>query len=68
MISLKTKQVGFGEYQIFKLKLGECPYLPCKMTIAAFSAYMGCLFTFPFAVMSKEMIEYWPKENGVCTW
>lgn len=38
------------------------------MTIAAFSAYMGCLFTFPFAVMSKEMIEYWPKENGVCTW
>ena len=26
------------------------------------------LFTFPFAVMSKEMIEYWPKENGVCTW
>lgn len=49
-------------------KLGECPYLPCKITIAAFSAYLGCLFTFPFAVISKEMIEYWPKENGVCSW
>lgn len=44
------------------------PYLPCKMSIAAFSAYLACAFTYPWAVMSREMVELWPKEKGgVCT-
>jgi len=44
------------------------PYLPCKMGIAAFSAYIACAFTYPWAVMSREMVELWPKEKGgVCT-
>jgi len=45
------------------------PYLPCKIAIAGFSAYLACAFTYPWAVLSREMIELWPKEKGgVCTW
>jgi len=50
-------------------RVGDVPYLPCKMSIAAFSSYLTCVLTYPWAVMAREMIEYWPKEkNGVCTW
>ncbi len=38
------------------------------MAIAAFSAYLACAFTYPWAVMAREMVELWPKEKGgVCT-
>ena len=45
------------------------PYLPCKVGIAAVSAYLGCFFTYPWAVVAREMVDLWPKEQGgVCTW
>jgi hypothetical protein len=43
-------------------KVGEIPYFPCKVSIAAFSAYVGCAFTYPWAVTAREMIELWPKD------
>jgi hypothetical protein len=43
--------------------------LPCKIVNAAFTSYLACAFTYPFAVTAREMIELWPKDKGgVCTW
>lgn len=50
-------------------RVGEVPYLPCKIVNAAFTSYLACAFTYPFAVTAREMIELWPKDKGgVCTW
>lgn len=31
-------------------RVGDCPYYPFKVIIAAFSAYLGCVFSYPWAV------------------
>lgn len=50
-------------------RVGEMPYFPCKVAIAAFSAYLACAFSYPWAVTIREMVDFWPKEKGgVCTW
>lgn len=50
-------------------RVGELPYFPCKTAIAAFTSYLTCAFTYPFAVTAREMIELWPKDKGgICTW
>ena len=50
-------------------QVGEMPYTPCKYALGAFTAYLACAFTYPFAVTSRQMIELWPKDKGgVCTW
>ena len=53
----------------FIIKVGEVPYLPCKIAIAAGSAYLGCFFTYPWYMTAREMVDLWPKDQGgVCTW
>lgn len=33
------------------------------------SVYFGCVFSYPWAVVIREMVEFWPKDKGgVCTW
>jgi hypothetical protein len=32
------------------------PYFPCKVAIAAFSAYLACAFSYPWAVTIREMV------------
>lgn len=33
------------------------------------SSYIALVFSYPFAVTAKNMIDFWPKEKGgVCTW
>lgn len=33
------------------------------------STYFACVFSYPWAVTIREMVELWPKEKGgVCTW
>ena len=49
-------------------RVSELPYLPSKGFIAAFSAYLACAFSYPFAVKAREMVDFWPKNNGVCSW
>jgi len=57
----------------FKDKLGgsttrisEFPWQITKGCIAVASCYMASVFSFPFYHMTREMVEFWPKENGVC--
>ena len=60
-------------------RIGGCPYWPCKVfqklkkfylflsfkvSIAAFSSYLACVFTYPWAVVSREMVDFWPSEKG----
>jgi len=53
----------------FMWRIGDMPLLPTKMTLAAISCYFGCVFSYPFAVTIREMVDFWPKErDGRCTW
>ena len=37
--------------------------------MAGFSSYLACVFSYPWAVTVREMVDFWPKEKGgVCTW
>jgi len=46
-------------------RLGDCPYWPCKVSIAGFATYLALVFTYPFAVVSREMVDFWPQpKNG----
>jgi hypothetical protein len=41
------------------------PILPLQLFCAAFGTYFGAVFTYPFAYMSREMVDLWPKKNGI---
>ena len=41
------------------------PVLPCVLTAAAFGVYLGAAFTYPFAHTAREMVDLWPKKNGI---
>lgn len=46
----------------------EWPYDLTKFMCATFSTYLACVFSYPFGIMSRQMVEMWPKEKGgVCT-
>jgi len=30
------------------------------------ASFMGCVFSYPWAVIVRDMVEMWPKENGKC--
>mmetsp|Transcript_74730 Transcript_74730/g.112640 ORF Transcript_74730/g.112640 Transcript_74730/m.112640 type:complete len:123 (-) Transcript_74730:32-400(-) len=49
-------------------RVNDIPYLPSIFSIAAFSTYLACAFSYPWAVTIREMVDFWPKEKGgVCT-
>jgi hypothetical protein len=41
------------------------PVLPISLFTAGFSTYMAAAFTYPFAVTAREMVDIWPKKNGI---
>jgi hypothetical protein len=50
-------------------RVGETPYYPTKLCIAGFCSYLACVFSYPWAVVVREMVEFWPKnEKGLCHW
>ena len=46
-------------------RVSSMPVLPIALFCAAFGTYLGAAFTYPFAVTSREMVDLWPKKNGV---
>lgn len=53
----------------FIWRVGEVPYLPVKLFMLTFSSWLACIFSYPWAVTAREMVDFWPKEKGgKCTW
>lgn len=47
-------------------RIMDTPYLPSKIFLASFSTYMACLFSYPWAVVVREAVDFWPQtKNGV---
>lgn len=40
------------------------PVLPLVLSCALFGTYLGAVFTYPFAVTAREMVDLWPKKGG----
>jgi ABC-type phosphate/phosphonate transport system permease subunit len=65
----------FYTYDWLKDKLGavtyrltEWPYALFKTMAISLSVYLGCVFSYPFGVVCREMVDFWPKDKGgVCT-
>jgi len=52
----------------FMWRSAETPYFFCKTSIAAFSAYLSLIFSYPW-YFTKTMVDFWPKPaNGVCNY
>jgi solute carrier family 25 (mitochondrial oxoglutarate transporter), member 11 len=50
-------------------RIMDTPYLPSRMFLAAFSSYLACVFSYPWAVMTRELVDFWPKpKDGLCPW
>ena len=47
----------------FFWRLGNYPILPVSMGCAAFGTYLGAVFTYPFALTAREMVDIWPKKG-----
>ena len=39
--------------------------LPIKAFCAAFATYLAAVFTYPFAHSVREMVDFWPKKDGI---
>ena len=44
------------------------PVLPVKLFAATFATWLGVNFSYPFAHAVREMVDLWPKKNGVDLW
>lgn len=52
----------------FCWRVGGMPYEPVKAFNIFVSSYLALIFTYPFAVTAKQMVDFWPKEKGgVCS-
>jgi hypothetical protein len=40
------------------------PVTPLLAVSALFGTYLGAVFTYPFAVTAREMVDLWPKKGG----
>jgi len=47
-------------------RISDFPFPITKFCIAAMSVYFGVIFSYPWGVVVKEMVDFWPKEKGVC--
>lgn len=48
-------------------RIMDTPYLPSRMFLAGFSTYLACALSYPWAVMTRELVDFWPKtKDGVC--
>jgi len=41
------------------------PVLPCVLFSATFATYLAAAFTYPFAYTAREMVDLWPKKDGI---
>jgi len=65
----------FFTYDWLKDKLGgvltrasDYPHALSKSICGFFAVYLACVFSYPWAVTIREMVDLWPKEKGgVCT-
>lgn len=46
-------------------RIASMPVLPCVLFSAIFGVYFGAVFTYPFAHTAREMVDIWPKKNGI---
>ena len=46
-------------------RVANMPVLPVVLFCASFGVYLGAAFTYPFAQTSREMVDIWPKKNGI---
>ena len=49
-------------------RVGNMPVLPTNVFNASIATYLACVFTYPFAVTAREMVDIWPKKNGIDPW
>jgi len=49
-------------------RMSDYPYALTKTILVLISTYFACVFSYPWAVTIREMVDLWPKEKGgVCT-
>lgn len=46
-------------------RTSNTPKWPTIWICAAISTYLGAVFSYPFAHTAREMVDFWPKKNGV---
>ena len=44
------------------------PTMPVKYFCAGLSSYLACVFTYPFLFTAKDMVDVWPKKDGIDPW
>jgi solute carrier family 25 (mitochondrial oxoglutarate transporter), member 11 len=49
-------------------RTSNTPMWPILAICAGFGTYLGAVFTYPFAVTARQMVDLWPKKNGVDIW
>jgi len=47
-------------------RISQFPWALSKAMICSVAVYFSVVFSYPWAVTVKEMVDMWPKENGVC--
>jgi solute carrier family 25 oxoglutarate transporter 11 len=46
-------------------RISNTPSQPVQVFCAAVATYLGAVFTYPFAHVAREMVDFWPKKNGI---
>lgn len=46
-------------------RAGGMPVTPIVLFCASFSTFFAAAFTYPFAVTARQMVDIWPKKNGI---
>jgi solute carrier family 25 (mitochondrial oxoglutarate transporter), member 11 len=46
-------------------RVSSMPVLPNVLICATFGTYLGAVFTYPFAHTVREMVDFWPKKDGI---
>jgi solute carrier family 25 oxoglutarate transporter 11 len=47
-------------------RIMDAPYFPSKVFLASFATYIACVFSYPWAVVVREAVDFWPKpKNGI---
>lgn len=46
-------------------RVSNSPAIPVKLFCATLSSYLAAVFSYPFVVTAREMVDLWPKKDGV---
>lgn len=49
-------------------RTSNTPIFPVKLFCAGFATYLGAVFSYPFAHAVKDIVDLWPKKDGVDPW